>query len=458
MPAAAQQTIDAFIDAQPVSAFQRRIIFFCFLVASLDGFDAACIGFVGPAIRAQWHLSAAALSPVFGAGLIGTMAGGILLGPAADRLGRKAVLVFSVLLFGLASLISAISPDIHFLTAMRFVTGIGLGGAMPNSITLTSEYSPTKKRSSYVTLMFCGFTIGASAGGLLTAEIVDTAGWPAVFVAGGVLPLLLVPFLMAYLPESIRYLLLLDGTRSHIRAACIASRVAAPGVKVPMLLASESMPRSPVRALFARGMMAGTMLIWLTFFSSLLIIYLLTSWMPVLLSSAGIPLKAAALISMMHQVGAALGSIWLGRQMDRFDPQRVLSWSYLLAIPIIAICAFAGTQKILIVLSVFALGFLVSGGNIGAYALVSGYYPTSSRSTGVSWANAVGRVGAAIGSMAGGLMMAEGLKLQGIILTLIIPAIVATVSLFMLGVVRARNRRDPLEREGGSPMLSDGTS
>jgi MFS transporter, AAHS family, 4-hydroxybenzoate transporter len=198
------KSIDAFIDAQQVSAFQRWIIFFCFLVVSLDGFDAACIGFVGPAIRAHWQLSAVALSPVFGAGLFGTMAGSVLLGPSADRFGRKTVLVFSVLLFGLASLASAFSPNILFLTVMRFITGIGLGGAMPNAITLTSEYSPAKKRSSYVTLMFCGFTIGASAGGVLTAEIVDTTGWRGVFVAGGTLPLVLLPFLVACLPESIR--------------------------------------------------------------------------------------------------------------------------------------------------------------------------------------------------------------------------------------------------------------
>jgi MFS transporter, AAHS family, 4-hydroxybenzoate transporter len=456
MRESAQQSIDAFIDAQPVSAFQRWIIFFCFLVASLDGFDAACIGFVGPAIRAHWQLSAVALSPVFGAGLFGTMAGGVLLGPSADRLGRKTVLVFSVLLFGLASLASAFSPDIHFLTVMRFITGIGLGGAMPNAITLTAEYSPAKKRSSYVTLMFCGFTIGASAGGVLTAAIVDTTGWRGVFVAGGTLPLALVPFLLACLPESIRYLLLLDGARFHVRATCIASRLAAPGVHVPLLRASETMPRSPVGALFAEGALTGTMLIWTIFFSSLLIIYLLTSWMPVLLSSAGIPLKAAALISMMHQVGAALGSIWLGRQMDKFDPQRVLAWSYCLAIPSIAICAFAGTHKSLIVLSVFALGFLVSGGNIGAYALVSNYYPTSSRSTGVSWANAVGRIGAALGSMAGGVMMAEGLKLRGIILTLMLPAIVATVSLFVLGIVRSRHHREAAENSDACPLLTDG--
>jgi AAHS family 4-hydroxybenzoate transporter-like MFS transporter len=159
-------SIDEFIDLQPVSRFQRMVFFLCFLVATLDGFDAACIGFVGPAIRAHWQVSAVALSPVFGAGLLGTMAGAVLLGPVVDRLGRKAVLVSSVLLFGVASLASALSPGVHFLAAMRFITGIGLGGAMPNSITLTSEYCPGGKRSSYVTLMFCGFTIGASAGGL----------------------------------------------------------------------------------------------------------------------------------------------------------------------------------------------------------------------------------------------------------------------------------------------------
>ncbi|ABE36899.1 sugar (and other) transporter family protein [Paraburkholderia xenovorans LB400] len=450
MQEAASQSVDEFIDSQPVSGYQRSIIFFCFLVVALDGFDSACIGFVGPAIRAHWQLTVAALSPVFGAGLFGTMAGGILLGPVADRYGRKTVLVASVALFGLASVVSAFSPDIHFLAFMRFVTGIGLGGAMPNSITLTSEYCPGAKRSGYVTLMFCGFTIGASAGGLLTAEIVGTVGWQGILVAGGVLPLLLVPFLMGFLPESIRYLLLIDRAKSYVRVASIASRVAAPGVTVPRLRADEKVRRSPVKALFEKGVVTGTLLIWTIFFSSLLIIYLLTSWMPVLLSSAGIPLESAALISMMHQVGAALGCIWLGRQMDRFNPHRVLAWSYFVAIPIIVLCAFSGSHKALLVLSVFALGFLISGGNIGAYALVSGYYPTSSRSTGVSWANAVGRVGAALGSMAGGLMMAAGLRLQEIILVLAIPAAVATGCLCLLGIIRSHRKAGPV----GEPVHS----
>jgi AAHS family 4-hydroxybenzoate transporter-like MFS transporter len=432
------QRVDQFIDSQPMSDYQKRVIFFCFLVAGLDGFDAACVGFVGPAIRQHWHVTAAALSPLFGLGLLGTMAGGILLGPVADRYGRKTVLIASVVVFGFGSLASAFASDIQYLAALRFLTGIGLGGAMPNSITLTSEYCPERKRSSYVTLMFCGFTIGASAGGLLTAAIVDTVGWQGVFLVGGILPMLLVPFLMVLMPESIRYLLLFGSSAASVRAECIASRIVAPGNVVPRLLADEKIQHSPVRELFSREVALGTLLIWAIFFCSLLIIYLLTSWMPMLLSSAGISLKSAALISMMHQVGAALGSIWLGRQMDRYDSQRVLAWSYLTAVPMLVVCAFAGESKSLIVLAVFALGFLVSGGNIGAYALASGYYPTGNRATGVSWANAVGRIGAALGSVAGGLMMAAGLGIRGIILVLVIPALVATVSLFALGRFRGR--------------------
>jgi AAHS family 4-hydroxybenzoate transporter-like MFS transporter len=160
---------------------------------------------------------------------------------------------------------------------------------------------------------------------------------------------------------------------------------------------------------------------------------------------------------MMHQVGAALGSIWLGRQMDRFNPQRVLAWSYLMAVPMIVVCAFAGESKALIMLGVFALGFLVSGGNIGAYALASGYYPTGNRATGVAWANAVGRIGAALGSVAGGVMMAAGLGIQGIILVLVVPALVATASLFALGRFRGRFGNARLGNSTQQAVAADNT-
>nr|ABW22835.1 putative 3-hydroxybenzoate transporter [Burkholderia sp. NCIMB 10467] len=428
--------IDEFIDSRPVSMFQKRVLLLCFFIVAIDGLDTSCIGFIGPAIRAHWHLTAASLAPLFGAGLAGLMIGALCFGPMADRIGRKKVLVISVLVFGLASLASATAPTLQILIAMRFITGLGLGGAMPNAITLTSEYCPTARRSGLVTLMFCGFTVGAALGGLMSAQLVGTIGWQGVLAIGGVLPLLVAPFMLAFLPESIRFLLLSGAKKDYRRVEAIATRIVSRGEAVPQLSAGEQAARSSVKALFAPGVFFGTMLLWTTFFMSLLVVYLLTNWMPVLLASAGVSLKEASLITMMYQVGATVGGIWLGRKMDRFDPQRVLGWSYVAAAALIALCAFSGDSKILVSLSVFGVGFFISGGQIGGYALAAAYYATSNRATGVAWSNAAGRVGSVLGSMLGGAMLGIGLELRDIILLLIIPALIAAIALFTLERVR----------------------
>lgn len=160
-----QVEVQDFIDQNPLSRSQKLIMWLCFIIVAIDGFDTAAVGFIAPALKAEWALQAADLAPLFGAGLFGLMAGALLFGPLADKFGRKPILVGSVILFGLASLISAFTTDLDSLVIWRFITGLGLGGAMPNAITLTSEYSPTKRRSSLVTLMFCGFTIGSALGG-----------------------------------------------------------------------------------------------------------------------------------------------------------------------------------------------------------------------------------------------------------------------------------------------------
>lgn len=434
--------VDEFIDSQQVSGFQKRVLILCFLIVAIDGLDTSCVGFIGPAIRAHWNLTAAALAPLFGAGLAGLMIGALCFGPMADKIGRKKVLLISVLVFGLASLASAFSPTLQILILARFITGLGLGGAMPNAITLTSEYCPSAKRSGLVTLMFCGFTVGAAFGGLMSAQLVGLIGWQGVLAVGGALPLVLVPLMLVLLPESIRFLLLSRAKNDYQRVVAIASRITANGAPVPNLRADEVASRSSVKALFAPGVFLGTMLLWITFFMSLLVVYLLTNWMPVLLASAGVSLKEASLITMMYQVGATIGGIWLGRKMDKFDPQRVLAWSYVAAAALVALCAFSGDSKVLAAFSVFGVGFFISGGQIGGYALAAGYYSTSSRATGVAWSNAAGRVGSVLGSMLGGAMMGMGVELRGIILMLTVPALLAAASLFTLERVRRGQLRD----------------
>lgn len=201
-------TIDVqkFINTHKLSVIQITTLLLCFFIVAVDGFDTAAIGFIAPAIRAEWGLSPAHLAPVFGAGLAGLMAGAFLFGPMADRFGRKIILMVCVAFFGTAPLASAYSTSVDMLIVLRFLTGLGLGGAMPNSVTLSSEYSPEKHRSVLVTTMFCGFTLGSALGGVAAAHIVADFGWRAVLVIGGVLPLALLPVLWLLLPESVRYL------------------------------------------------------------------------------------------------------------------------------------------------------------------------------------------------------------------------------------------------------------
>src|SRR5579864_2115889 len=200
--------VAAFIDAQPVGGFQIKLILACATVLFLDGFDTTAIGYVAPALAKEWHIGKSALGPVFSAGLFGLMIGALLFGPMADRVGRKKIIIFSTVAFGLGTLATAFVHDVDGLLAVRFLTGLGLGGAMPNTVAMTSEFNPRRRRATMVMIMFCGFSVGAALGGLLAAALIPQFGWRSVFVVGGIAPLLLVPVLALRLPESVRFLAL----------------------------------------------------------------------------------------------------------------------------------------------------------------------------------------------------------------------------------------------------------
>lgn len=440
MPTQPTIGITEFIDRQPLSAFQVGIVVLCFLIVAIDGFDTAAIGFIAPAIRAEWQLTPAHLAPLFGAGLAGLMAGAFLFGPLADRFGRKSVLVFCVLFFGIASMVSAFSGSLWGLVALRFLTGLGLGGAMPNAITLTSEYCPAKRRSFLVTTMFCGFTIGSALGGLASANLIEEHGWRSVLLMGGVLPLLLLPFLLWKLPESVRYLLM-SGKQPE-RVAATLQRIA-PGEPIVSgsIVADKRAPGSPVAHLFKPELVRGTLLLWLTFFMSLLVIYLLSSWLPTLLRTTGVSLKTAALVTMMFQVGGTLGAIALGWLMDRANPHYVLAATYTLAGLFIAAIGSLTTAPWLAGLAVFAAGFCVSGSQVGANALSAAYYPTDCRATGVAWANGVGRMGSVVGSVGGGTMLSMGLTMPALFIMVGIPAVIAGATMLRFGRHRAGQAR-----------------
>jgi MFS transporter, AAHS family, 4-hydroxybenzoate transporter len=428
--------VQALIDTHALSPIQRRLLLMCFLVVAIDGFDTALIGFIAPAVRAEWGLAVSRLGPLFAAGLLGLMAGAFAVGPLADRHGRKAMLVASMVVFGLASLASSLSGDLWTLTWLRFVTGVGLGGAMPTSITLASEYCPARRRASLVTLMFCGFTIGSALGGLIASQVLERFGWRPLLVGGGLAPLALAPALWWSLPESVRYLVMAGAAAPRI--ATVLSKIAPDvdfdgatftGAKAPAI--------SPVRQLFSGGLVIGTLLLWLAFFMSLFVVYLLSNWMPTLIQrSTGASLSHAALITAMLQIGGTIGAIAVGRMMDAWNPHYVLGAVYAGGAASIVLISMTTGAPWMMGLAVFGAGFCVSGGQVGANALSAGFYPTPYRATGVSWANGVGRSGSILGSLLGGGMLALGWEVTTVYALVAIPATVAGAALLTLGFIR----------------------
>lgn len=449
--------VQDFIDSKPVAPFQWLVLMLCFLVTAIDGLDTAAVGFIAPALRDEWGLTPAQLNPVLGAALLGLMFGAFIAGPLADRFGRKTVLAFSVLFFGGWSLVAAYTDSVETLALMRFLTGLGLGGAMPNAITLTSEYCPQRRRSLMVTSMFCGFTLGSALGGVVAAQLVPMFGWRSILLMGGILPLALLPLLILLLPESARFLV--QRKASGARIARILGRIAPLPADWNGSFHIQDGPHdaqtgaSPIRLILGSALRRGTLMLWTSFFMSLLIIYMMTSWLPTLIKDTGLDLSQAALISAMFQIGGTLGAIGLGASMDRLDPYRVLMVAYAAgAVFLFGIGQYYEHYTILIV-CVAGMGVCVSGSQVGANALAASFYPTASRATGVSWAHGVGRIGAVTGSLGGGLMLGLGMGFDDIFTLLMLPALLAAMAIFFMGL---RYRRAAAEAPVGqnAPQLS----
>jgi AAHS family 4-hydroxybenzoate transporter-like MFS transporter len=422
-----------FIDAQPVGGFQLKLLLTCAAVLFLDGFDTQAIGYVAPSLAKEWGLTKAALGPVFSAGLFGLMIGALLFGPLADRIGRKKIIVFSTLAFGVGTLITAFVQDVNSLLAIRFLTGLGLGGAMPNAIAITSEFNPRRRRATMVMIMFCGFSVGAALGGFLAAALIPQFGWRSVFVVGGAVPLLLVPILALRLPESVRFLVLTG--RENTRVAELLSLIGPKAVFAPatrFVVHEPELPGIPVLHLFSSGRTLVTLLLWVVFFMSLLDLYFLSNWLPTVLNDLGASVSAAALIGSMLQVGGVVGTFALGSIVDRFS-FRALALVYFIGVFAVGAIGQLGHSVVLVTMAIFVAGFCIVGGQIAANALAAGYYPTAVRATGVGWALGIGRAGSIVGPLVGGVLLTMKWSPAEVFMAAAGAALCAALAAFALG-------------------------
>ncbi|WP_248324439.1 MULTISPECIES: aromatic acid/H+ symport family MFS transporter [unclassified Caballeronia] len=428
------RTIDikAFIDERPISAYQWLLVALCFLVVTADGMDVAIMGFVAPSIIADWHISRPAFGLVMSAAPIGLVIGALAAGPASDRIGRKGVLITSVFLFGVFTIATAFTTTPTSMALLRVLTGIGLGAAMPNTTTLLSEYAPQRKRALLITIMFTGFNLGSALIGFVAGWLIPTHGWRSVLIFGGGLPLVLIPLQIWLLPESARLLAVRGATSQKIGK--VLGRVCGARFKGDETFVSTEPPlptKRPIGVLFSHGYGLLTAALWVTYFMGLLVIYLLTGWLPTLMKDAGLTVSAAANITAMFQIGGTIGAIIVGWIMDRVRPAPVISAAYLGGAVCVLGLAWIGALSSSLAVLVFAAGFCMSGAQTGLNAFAPGRYPTVARATGVSWMLGMGRFGSIFGSAFGGALLGLGWQFGAILAMLAIPATLAGIAILV---------------------------
>jgi MFS transporter, AAHS family, 4-hydroxybenzoate transporter len=430
------------VDERALSRLQIVTVALCVLVAVMDGFDTQAIGYVAPAIVESWRISKLSLGPVFSAGLIGSLLGALTFGLLADKYGRKPILLLCMSIFGIAATASAAASSVPLLLSLRFITGLGLGGAMPIAIAQTSEFMPKRIRSLAVTFTYVGFSVGAALGGVVADQVIRYFSWNAVFIAGGVPTLVLAAVIAALLPESVAFLM--GRSNQHARLQSVLERV---GIKPDVVLKSaHARPRmsliETVAQLFKDGRQFVTAGVWLVIFANLMQLYFFSNWLPVMLHGANIAVGHAALITALFQVGGSIGAIAIGILIDRYSKFAVLGGIFLCG------AAFIGLVGVTLdelrgpmlfqalALIVTLAGVCVVGGQIGAIAAASTLYPDNIRTSGVGWALGIGRIGSVVGPFLGSALIANQLPLRELFAIGAIPALVASLTSILISQSR----------------------
>nr|WP_290445934.1 MFS transporter [Acinetobacter indicus] len=336
--------------------------------------------------------------------LAGMMFGAMIFGSLADKIGRKKVIMICIVLFSGLTFAGGFASNPTEFGILRFLAGLGIGGVMPNLVALTSEYAPKNMRSTLVTTMFSGYAVGGVMAALLGAWLTPSFGWEIMFFIAGI-PLLLLPIIWKFLPESLMFIV---KENKQEQARPIMARLA-PEVQISnetkFELHQVDVPEAAnVVSLFKRGRALNTLLFWLAFFTCLLTMYALSSWLPKLMMAAGYSMDNSLMFMMVMNVGAVVGIVGGGILADRFHLKPVLMFLGIMGAIVMSLMGFQSNQFLLYIL-VFLAGAASIGSQMLLYSYVAQYYPLAVRSTGIGWSSAIGRMGAIVGPiLIGGLL------------------------------------------------------
>ncbi len=428
METPAKVNISEVIDHSRLGAFQIGIFILCGLCLIMDGFDVQAMGYVAPSIIREWNVPNSALGPVFGAGLFGVLVGSLLFSMLSDKIGRRPVLIGATLFFSVLTFLTSQAGSIEQMLAIRFVAGLGLGGIMPNAVALCGEYSSSAMRVSVMTIVGNGFTAGAAIGGFISAWLIPNFGWRSVFYFGAAIPLVIAMIMIFWLPESLQFLVLRgkDLTKVEHWLRHVDPRAVPVGVK-QYVVPEVQRKGVPVVHLFREGRALGTIQLWIVNFMNLVNLYFLSSWLPTVVRDAGHSTSIAVLAGATVQVGGTLAGLVLGLFVGRFGFVPVLTTCFAVACVNVAMIGHPGLSLAILFTVVFLAGAGVVGGQAAVNALAATYYPTALRSTGIGWGLGIGRIGAIVGPVLAGEMMALHWTTERLFIAAAVPALISAV-------------------------------
>lgn len=430
--------VNEAIDQGPFGGFQWMVVALCGALLIVDGYDVFVAGTVLPTLIAEWGLTKPQAGALQAWALFGMMFGALILGPLADRIGRKKGVAISFALFTSATVMTGFANTPEQFKIFRFIAGLGCGGLMPNAVALMNEYAPKRLRGTMVALMFSGYSVGGMVAAGLGIGIIPSFGWqPMFFIAA--LPLALLPLILWRLPESLGFLIR-QGRQDEARRIFARISPDAPLSADDRLVFTETKSASAsVAELFRHGRTLRTLMLWLSFFCCLLLVYLLSSWLPKVLQEAGYAQRASLLSLFSLNFGGMAGAIMGGRLGDRFGLPRVVVGFFAAAALSIALIGMNPAPGLLFAL-VFVAGATTIGTQILLYASVAQLYNLSVRSTGLGWASGVGRIGAIVGPTLGGVLLARELPLGQNFLIFAVPAAVSALAMLVFALSNERPR------------------
>lgn len=399
--------ISRLVDTTRLRPFHLWLISWCLLAMMADGFDLLNASVAGPALIKEWGISRASLGPVFSASLVGFLVGAPFFGYLGDRFGRRVAIIFSLIFVGVTTLACAWATNLQELLWLRFLSGLGLGGVLPNVIALNAEFAPKRLRATVLVVMSTGITLGAAVPGIVGVTLMPTYGWPVIFILGGIVPLVVGLCLIFAIPDSIKFMVLRGGRDEAV--APLARKLdpaltIEPGTRffLDKEDGSAKTRGSPV-ALFRHGWAQVTLLVWLIFVLNLMANNLMNAWLPMIVQSSGHSAAQGAYAGSLYQLGGAIGGLCIGILIDRFG-LKVLVAVFSLAVPVLAFTGTPGLSDFLLLAMAFFSGCVVTGMQSALNAGAGLIYPTALRANGVGYALGVGRVGSISGPLIGSLL------------------------------------------------------